>query len=922
MPSSVPLLNIWSEYSLLRSTWRIEPGLTRLRELGYQEVGLADWETLGGAEIFDRTARRLGLTPWIGVSVLAEFDAFQHPLYLYATDVTGWGHLSHLMQKPRPIRLDEAASSHVIAVWPVDPGTPVGVPARLLEAGFLEVAEFLKPPRLGERAPIPTRPWLPDCPVRYVRFSDQEAYQVLGQIGNHSGLDALNPVPTWAELRAQYPDSWWPHCLSPKPQASVLPPSDLKLPAFALDPTDEVKQLRDKVQRGIEVRYPELSQEVAERKDRELSVIEAMGFAGYFLIVEDLVTHAKARGIRVGPGRGSAAGSLVAYALGITAIDPLSHGLIFERFLNPARHTLPDIDLDFDFERRFEVLEYMRHRWGSDRVAQIGTYGTLGGRAVARDVGRVLNLAPDVVDRVASKIPPGGSAMLVTDLMDQYDPSGRWHRLATSLEGLARHGSTHAAGVIISPAPLKNWIPCHQDSEGRLVTQMEMTSLERMGFLKLDILGLRTLTVIRYVEQAVGLSEDFFRTLDPEDPLTLDNLGKGDTDAVFQLDGDGVIELLRNMKPRSLAEVMTVVALYRPGPMANIGLFLERRRGKQPIPDDPIARLVPDTYGIVVYQEQLMMVIRELAGYSWEEADLFRRVISKKDRNLLDDQRQRFVEALEERGMPKGTREDLWRQILSFADYGFNKSHAAAYGTLSYYVAFLKGHYPVEFWAAELSSLSDSTRLQHTVDVLATRGIPLYPPDVNVSGYQFSRDGMGVRIGIGAIRGLSQDLARRIVDTRRRGGAYRDVGDFMRRIGTMTDREMALLNAAQAFGTLPGPPWQPTQLSWFETETPRDQKKPILDVQASFGWQWPLAVGPLYVRLENAGREREVLKSIRELAHDWPGDLPVVLAGEHGRGRRLEKCGLASTGPVFDLVRGIPGVLACGRRVEHARLYP
>ena len=922
MSRVVPLLNIWSEYSLLRSTWRIEPGLAHLRDLGYHDVGLADWETLAGAELFDRAARQNGLTPWIGVSLLVNLGTSHRTLLIYATDTEGWRHLSSLMQKPRPIRLEEAASPHVIVVWLDDVGTSEPIPSRLFEVGFFEVVEGLWPPDRDKVAPTPRRPWVPACPVRYIRASEQESYEMLGQIGNHADHPRYPRVPPVAELMAEYPDTWWASCLSWRPQGSVLPERNLKLPAFARSSAEEVRQLRDKVRAGVKTRYPVIHPAVTERIDRELSVIETMGFAGYFLIVEDLVTYAQTAGIRVGPGRGSAAGSLVAYALGITAIDPLAHGLIFERFLNPARRTMPDIDLDFDVERRGEILEYLRRRWGSDRVAQIGTYGTLGGRAVVRDVGKALNMDPAVIDRTAAQIPIGNGVAAVGPLLDQYDPSGRWRRVTTALEGLVRHGSTHAAGVIIAPSPLDTWIPCHRDDTGRLITQMEMASLERMGFLKLDILGLRTLTVIRQIEEEVGLTEEFFRTLDPEDLLTLDSLGKGDTEAVFQLDGTGVIELLRSMRPRSLEEVMTVVALYRPGPMENIGLFLDRRRGIRPIPDDPVSRLVPETYGIVVYQEQLMLVIRELAGYSWAEADMFRRAISKKDRDLLDRERDHFVRALGERGMATEAQEALWHQIMSFADYGFNKSHAAAYGTLSYYVAFLRAHYPLEFWSAELSSLSDTARLQHTVDVMAARGIALYPPDVNVSGMRCCRDGAGVRVGLNAIRGLSPDLAHRIIDSRRRDGIFLNVLDFMKRLRPLGEREMDIMQAAGVLSGLPGQPWEPTQLSLFESEESTRQDSSGLDVEASLGWKWPEAVGPLYVRLDKSGRERQVAAAIQAVGREWPGDVSVVLARDHDRGFRLEHCALAASGAVIDLVRGIPGVLACGRRVEHRKFYP
>lgn len=920
MSRSIPLLNIWSEYSLLRSTFRIESGLSRLRDLGFQDVGLADWDTLAGAEIFDRVAREKDLTPWIGVSILVDLGAVHRALFLYAADPDGWGHLSGLMQSARPIPIHQVASAHVIAIWPADAEPSVrmaAVPTEVLEAGFLEVAQMLWPPEPNTPNPVPVVPWVPAYPVRFSHPSEIEAHEALAQIGNHRPVWIPSTLPSLGSLRALYPEAWWDQCLSVRPEASVLPPTDLKLPAFAESQVEEVHQLREKVGQGLAKRYPEMTPEVVERRDRELSVIQAMGFAGYFLMVEDVVSHAKAEGIRVGPGRGSAAGSLVAYALGITVIDPLAHGLIFERFLNPARRTMPDIDLDFDYERRADIIEYLRERWGNDRVAQIGTYGTFGGRAVVRDVGKVLEIPQSVVDRVAREVSGGTGVSAVSTLMDQGDSSGRWNRLTAAIEGLVRHGSTHAAGVIIAPFAVRPWLPCNRDPQGRLVTQMEMASVERLGFLKLDILGLRTLTVVGHVERAVGLTEEFFHTLDPEDRLTLESLGKGDTEAVFQLEGSGVVELLRNMKPRSLAEVMTVVALYRPGPMENISTFLARRRNQEPIPKDLVSRLLPDTYGILVYQEQLMMVVRELAGYSWADADTFRRAISKKDRDLLDREREHFMQALSERGMAEAARDALWYQITAFADYGFNKSHAAAYGSLSYYVAFLKAHYPLEFWAAELSSLSDVGRLQHTVDMLVARGIALLPPDVNASEVRFERDGLGVRVGLGAIRGLSRGLVNRIVMARQQGGDYRDVADFMGRLGPISERDMEILEGARVLSSLPGNPWRPTQLSWFMEENSVTPDRNRGDLEQSFGWRWPEAVGPLYVRLEDTFREQEVASAIGAVAAAHPGTLSVVLVRDQNRGYPLQSCGLDSSPLVIDLVRQLPGVLVCGRRIQH-----
>lgn len=919
-----PLLNIWSGYSVLRSTWRFEPGLNALARLGYRHVGLADWETLAGAEIFDREARARGLTPWIGVTLNVHMESDTHPLRLYAMTPQGWRHLCGLMEATDPYTVAAIQSPDVVVVWAKDSPLAPGLWEGLRDYHFFAVVEEMWPP--GEAvAQAPRGWWLPAWPIRWHDPRDDDAYRVLAQIGGHDPrtLPQLQPLPPEPELLSRYPLEWHKHIFQEKPPETVLPNGDFKLPRSNESVDEERQALKRLVDQGLNRRFSYLTPEILKRRDQELEIIDSLGFSGYFLIVADLVQFARECNIRVGPGRGSAAGSLVSYALGITDIDPLSHGLIFERFLNPARKSMPDIDLDFDYERRYELIEYLRRRWGADRVAQIGTFGTLGARAVTRDVGRVLGIAPALVDQVAAAIAPGQDVSRVAEQMNKIDESGRWSQVSQKLEGLPRHASIHAAGVIVAPGPIRNWVPCHRE-EGHLVTQMEMVSLERLGLLKLDLLGLRTLTVLQQVEEATGTTGRSLATLDPRDSKTLKLLGRGDTEAVFQLDGAGVVELLRALRPQSMEDVMTVVALYRPGPMDNISRFLARRRQWRPGEGDRIARLVPETYGILVYQEQLMMVIRELAGYTWAEADLFRRAISKKDRALLDSERSRLIAALEGRGMEPSAAQELWRQITAFADYGFNKSHAAAYGSLSYYVAYLKAHHPLEFWAAELSTLADLARLQKTVDIVAASGIEFYPPDINRSGIRYVAESGRIRVGLAAVRGVTQEAATIIVHDRENRGLYRNWDDFISRVGRkLGERVCEALDDAGAFAEVAGNGRKPTQMSWFEDrEEDGSRVRGKFDARSILGWRWPVAVGPIYVRLDAQAQWESVAEQVARVAKDWRGSEAIVLATPEGRGRPIPGITMDTHWQALATLREIDGVLAAGRQVERLKEVP
>ena len=601
------LTDVWSGYSLLRSLYTIPELVLDLKRRGYSAVALTDWETLAGAEEFDRLMREAGLTPYLGVSRSLLVDGYAREIRLIALSSRAWPFLVRFSQWSPDLAGEDLAvvlGYSDTAWWRALP--PLRGPVVVeLDASQKELIEQLPPGWF----------WVPHVRVRYPHPDDRGALRVLADIGGLVSDPQAEGLPDSAE-RLWEAFSSWPEARRwvPPKGPSVLPDRGWKMPEVG-----DFSALCEKAVAGLQRRYGNHVPQLALRRlQYELDVIQDLGFPGYFLMVHEVVSFAKRVGIRVGPGRGSAAGSLVAYALAITEVNPLDYGLVFERFLNPARRTLPDIDLDFEDRRRGEVLEYLRQRFGADRVAQIGTYGTLGARAVLRDVARVMKLPSDEVTRVLKAVDwqlndhLADHAQELERLASQARLDPAWLTIARRLEGLPRHRSTHAAGVIIAPLPLETWIYCQGEADSGLVTDFDMGSLERLGFVKLDVLGLRTLSLIAEIEDQVGLSGDTIGTVPGDDARTLRLLARGDTDGVFQLDGRGVKRLLQQMQPTSREEVMVVLALYRPGPMDMIGEFLKRRSaGYRPPADDPLADILRDTYGVMVFQEQLMSTAAE-----------------------------------------------------------------------------------------------------------------------------------------------------------------------------------------------------------------------------------------------------------------------------------------------------------------------
>ena len=561
---------------------------------------------------------------------------------------------------------------------------------------------------------------------------------------------------------------------------------------------------------GLQERYQPVTEELKERLTYELNTIQNMGYVDYFLIVWDFIKYARDHDIMVGPGRGSAAGSLVSYTLGITKLDPIKYDLLFERFLNPERVSMPDIDIDFCFERRQEVIDYVVRKYGKDRVVQIVTFGTLAARGVIRDVGRVMDLPYAQVDTIAKMIPNelnitiDKALKMNPELARVYAQDEQIHHLidmAKRLEGLPRHTSMHAAGVVISQKDVDEYVPLSRASDGTITTQFTMTTLEELGLLKMDFLGLRTLTVIQnavhLIEKDTGIRLDMDK-IDYDDKKVLDSIGTGKTDGIFQIESPGMKNFMKEIKPQSLEDIIAGISLYRPGPMDFIPQYIRGKNHPETITYDcpQLESILMPTSGCIVYQEQVMQIVRSLAGYTLGRSDLVRRAMSKKKASVMEKERQNFVYGNEAEGVPgcivNGIEEKVANKIyddmIDFAKYAFNKSHAAAYAVVSYQTAYLKYYYPVEFMAALMTSVIDNpSKVSEYILSCRKMGIQILPPDINCGEGAFSVDGNSIRYGLSAIKSVGKPVIRAIVEERKAGGIFQNMKDFVTR---MTGREV------------------------------------------------------------------------------------------------------------------------------------
>ena len=549
--------------------------------------------------------------------------------------------------------------------------------------------------------------------------------------------------------------------------------------------------LRDKASKDLREKYEK-------RLEEELSMIRSMGFAGYFLIVSDFVNYAKKKNIPVGPGRGSAAGSLVAYTIGITNIDPIRYGLFFERFLNPDRISMPDIDIDFCQDGRDEIIKYVTEKYGSDRVAQIITFGKMQAKAVVRDVGRALNMPYGEVDVIAKLIPniPNISLEMAIQseprLQDEEKKNDKVKKLLSlsrSLEGLNRHASTHAAGVVISDVPLMEKVPLCKSPKDEVVTQFSMNDLQSVGLTKFDFLGLKTLTVIKntlaFIKEGRGEEIDI-NTVPLNDAQTYQLLMRGDTDGIFQLESTGMKDILINMKPDCIEDIIALIALYRPGPMNMVPEFISRKQGRTKIKYEvsQLEEILKETYGVIVYQEQVMQIASVIGSYSMAEADILRKVMSKKKPSEMEKEKPKFLEGAMRKGIPEKKAKKIWEQMETFAEYGFNKSHSTAYAMISYQTAYLKANYPTEFMAALLTSEKENRdKIIKYINSCKDMGINVLPPDINVSQRDFSIAGDGnIRFGLAAVKNVGAGAIDSIISVRETDGGFASFQDFCTRV--------------------------------------------------------------------------------------------------------------------------------------------
>jgi DNA polymerase III subunit alpha len=656
-------------------------------------------------------------------------------------------------------------------------------------------------------------PWVATNDSHYTHKDDASAHEVLLCINTGSELSDPNRfkfdsdefyLKTPEEMAAKF--ARWPGACENTLEVAERCNVELTLEGHIL-PDFKVPEgktldgfLQEMVFDGLRRRYPEVTQEVKERAAYELRVIQDMKFPGYFLVVQDFVNWAKDNGIRVGPGRGSAAGSIVSYALGITELDPLRYDLMFERFLNPERIAMPDIDIDFDDRKRGDVIRYVQEKYGEDRVAQIVTYGTIKGKQAMKDAARVLGFPYQEGDRLCKMYPAlimgrdaGLQAALeqTPELREAYAGGGAAKEIidtALKIENLKRSAGIHAAGVVIGRDPLVEHLPLRRGDHGEVVTQFDMKGVEQLGLLKMDFLGLRNLTVIDLTKENVKLNkgeEIDVDNLDFDDPKVYEMLSRGDTDGVFQLESEGMRRYLKLLKPNRFEHIMAMVALYRPGPMDQIPTYIERMHDSTKVTylHPELEDLSKETYGVLVFQEQIVQTLQKVAGYTPGEADLVRKAIGKKDRSIMANEKPKFVEGCTKGGLSEAEAQHLWGLIERFADYSFNRAHAACYAYIAYQTAWLKAYYPVEYMAALLTSVKDNKDAKpFYLHVARKMDIDVLIPDVNSSELDFTAVGDSVRFGLSAIRGVGENVVQKIIEARKNTGPFESFYDFCRRV--------------------------------------------------------------------------------------------------------------------------------------------
>ena len=857
-------LHVHTEYSLLDGSNKIEEYVSRVKELGMDSAAITDHGAMYGCIDFYKAAKAAGIRPILGCEVYVapgsrfdrdvgdQEDKYYH-LVLLAENNTGYANLMKVVSrgfvegfyyKPRvDMELLEEYHEGLIALS----ACLAGEVPRYLVRGMYEDAKAaaLRHEKIFGKGNYFLE--LQDHGISEQQLVNQQLMRLHQETGidlvatndvhytyaeDATAHDILLCIQTAKKLededRMRYEGGQY-YVKSPEEMARLFPYAlealenthkiamrcnveiefgVTKLPKFDVpEGYTSWEYLNKLCKEGLERSYQPVTPELKERLRYELDTIANMGYVDYFLIVWDFIRYARDHDIMVGPGRGSAAGSLVSYTLGITQLDPIKYSLLFERFLNPERVSMPDIDIDFCFERRQEVIDYVVEKYGKDRVVQIVTFGTMAARNVLRDVGRVLGMPYSQVDAVAKMIPVEQNKPLTIEQALKRNPEfSRIYEddpeirnlvdMAKRLEGLPRHTSMHAAGVVISQKEVDEFVPLSKASDGSITTQFTMTTLEELGLLKMDFLGLRTLTVIqdtvRLVEKNTGVFLDMDR-IDYNDAQVLASIGTGKTEGVFQLESAGMKNFMKELKPQSLEDIIAGVALYRPGPMDFIPQYIRGKNNAAMVTYDcpQLRPILESTYGCIVYQEQVMQIVRDLGGYTMGRSDLLRRAMSKKKISVMEKERQNFVYGNEDEGIPgcikKGidekTAHRIYDEMIDFAKYAFNKSHAAAYAVVAYQTAYLKYYYPVQYMAALMTSVIDfPTKVSGYILHCRQIGIDILPPDINRGDSRFSVDGNGIRYGLSAIKSVGRSVIDDIVKERELGGPYTTLNNFLSRM--------------------------------------------------------------------------------------------------------------------------------------------
>ena len=865
-------LHVHSEYSLLDGACRINQMMERVKELGQTAIALTDHGVMYGCIDFYKAAKAAGIKPIIGCEVYVARRSMEDKIHgvddrpshlvLLCKDRTGYENLCKLVSeafvkgyygKPR-VDLDLLRQYHegLIATSACLSGA---VAKHLLQEDYdaakecaLNLAEIFGPDNfylelqdhgIDRQRPVNQGimriaretglPMVVTNDAHYLRREDAQMQDVLLCIQTGKTVDDPNRwrfdtdefyLKSEEELRGLFPNcnEAFENTVRIAERCNLdFVFNQYHLPSFPVPEgyTSE-SYFREICTKGFRERYQDPPESYEERLEYEIGVISRMGYVNYYLIVWDFIRYAKESGIPVGPGRGSGAASIVAYCMHITEVDPMKYALIFERFLNPERVSMPDFDTDFCQERRGEVIEYVMRKYGTDHVAQIATFGTMAARGAIRDVGRALNFTYGETDVVAKLVPTMPLHITLEDalkvspkLKEMYDGDDRVKLLidtAMRLEGMPRNTSTHAAGVVITADPVDTYVPlaCNSDT---IVTQYTMTTIEELGLLKMDFLGLRNLSVIKDAEQQIQeLEPDFsMDNIPDDDPETFAMLAAGKTQGVFQLESAGMTGVCVNMKAGSIEDITAIVALYRPGPMDSIPTFIENKLNHKKVTYktpmlEPILKV---TYGCIVYQEQVIEIFRQLGGYTMGQADNIRRAISKKKQKVIEEERRVFVYGDESqgisgavaKGVPETVAQSIYDEIVAFANYAFNKAHAVCYAIVSYQTAYLKCHYPKQYMAALMTSVLDSaTKISGYIAECKELGIKTLPPDINHSYDHFSVEGDAIRFGLGAVKNVGRGLIRSIVAKRQEGGAFTSLEDFIQRMGESELNKRAVEN--------------------------------------------------------------------------------------------------------------------------------